>query len=395
MMIDNIDVADGLCNGSLGTVRAILRAKNGEVQFIMVQFDNEGSGQEMQRIHPVLCKGYPGCTPIKKKLIKYSTSANSKGARANAASVQQFPLIISFASTTHKIQGATIEAPKKVAVDLRTVFGANQAYVMLGRVQRQDQLSIIDSLPENKIYPDKSALEQLSLMKERSINRNPPIWERSIRGIRVYFHNIQSLGDKFEDIKADVILSYADMIIFAETWLDQTIEETDDNLQLQNYKLHLNSNGRGKGLAVYYKECTVLPTEVRKDIYHQISKFEGEELTVLCVYRSYGDMSLASDLKELIPLSGPCLVIGDFNLCSKQQVNHQVFEALKVLNFKLLTVTPTHLKGGHIDQAWFRGKNDSCDLVCRSPYYTCKDHDALLFTSSDCKRQKGSFIYFI
>ena len=59
------------------------------------------------------------------------------------------------------------------------------------------------------------------------------------------------------------------------------------------------------------------------------------------------------------------------------------FEALKELNFKLLTLTPTHLKGGHIDQAWFRGKYESCDLVCRSPYYTCKDHDALFCTIYD------------
>ena len=201
MMIDNIDVTDCLCNGSLGTVKALLRDKSGQVQILMVKFDIEDSGREMRRNHPQLSKSFPGCTPVRKKIIKYSTSAKSKGARANAATVQQFPLIFSFASTTHKIQGQTIVAPRKAAVDLRTVFGSNQAYVMLGRVQRQDQLNIIEFLPENKIYADKNALSQLVSMKEQSMNRNPPIWEQKFgESIKVYFHNIQSLKDKLRNM---------------------------------------------------------------------------------------------------------------------------------------------------------------------------------------------------
>ena len=57
--------------------------------------------------------------------------------------VQKFPVILSFASTTHKIQC-------KVAIDLRYVFGLNQAYVMLGRVEQKEQLLIIGNLPDRK-----------------------------------------------------------------------------------------------------------------------------------------------------------------------------------------------------------------------------------------------------
>ena len=42
-------------------------------------------------------------------------------------------------------------SPQKAAIDLRSVFGQNQAYVMLGRVQKLAQLFIIGSLPVNKI----------------------------------------------------------------------------------------------------------------------------------------------------------------------------------------------------------------------------------------------------
>ena len=395
MMIDNIDISDSLCNGSLGTVRTILQDKHGMVAILMVLFDNPDSGRELRRLSPRLATAFPNCTPIKRQTVKYSTAKHSKGIRANLASVQQFPLIVSFASTTHKIQGATIEQPRRVAVDLRTVFGANQAYVMLGRVQNQNQLSIIDKLPEQKIYPDKEALEQLSLMKRKSVNQNPPIWERSTENIKVYFHNIQSLRDKIEDVIADTTIFYADIIVFAETWLTQETCESDDGLKVENYKLHLNSVGKGKGLAVYYNERTSSVISQSTEPLHQISKLDTKDCTVLCVYRSYGDESLTVKLKEMIPVSGSCLIIGDFNLCIGRQENHEVFQTLRSLHFQLLSIGPTHIKGGHIDQVWKRCI-DTCDLAVYSPYYTCKDHDALLFTYSGIEVKTGdSWIFFL
>ena len=45
----------------------------------------------------------------------------------------------------------------------------------------------------------------------------------------------------------------------------------------------------------------------------------------------------------------------------------------------------THLAGGRIDQAWcnYTGGPVEVDVTLYSPYYTCKDHDALLFTAYD------------
>ena len=148
---------------------------NKEGIVVMVKFDNEDTGREMQRNHHHFQARYPGCTPIKRQVHKYSTSKHSKSVKSNIATVSQFPLILSFASTTHKIQGQTIKSPKKVAVDIRSVFGANQAYVMLGRSEQLSQLYIIGKLDEKKIYTDKEALSQLKIMKARSLNNNPPV----------------------------------------------------------------------------------------------------------------------------------------------------------------------------------------------------------------------------
>ncbi len=193
MLTANLDVHDCLSNGSIGTLEG-MTGNNGEVHVMMVRFDNRDSGREMQRLHPTLAKLFPGCTPIMKQVFKYSTSKNSKSAKSKAATAQQFPLILSFASTTHKIQGQTIEVPRTCAVDLRSVFGAGQAYVMLGRIQSQQQLRIIGCLPEEKIYCDKGAKSELTSMQARSLNVNPPVWEKAFsRSLKVSYLNVDSL----------------------------------------------------------------------------------------------------------------------------------------------------------------------------------------------------------
>jgi hypothetical protein len=344
---------------------------------------------------------------------------------------------LSFASTTHKIQGQTITAPSKVAVDLTSVFGPNQAYVMLGRVQERNQIYIIGSLPENKITTDEEALNQLAVLKAKSVNRNPPVWEKTFgKSYKIFFHNIHSLRDKIEDVKADLLLPFADLIIFGETWLETTEgdEETlpafcqpinkdtdqslpalcqpikkvtdhkdgDNNtenafLPLKGYKLHLNSFGRGKGLASYFKEDKF---KHKLDITNedlQMTIFESENLSVISLYRSNSDGSLRQLLLEMIPAAGTCLVIGDFNICTRRTPNHEVFITLKSLGFKPLVTEATHFDGGHLDQAWLRvmlSIQDVYTMELYSPYYNCKDHDALMFSFFDPKTEQGKNVHF-
>jgi hypothetical protein len=356
----------------------------------------------MRRCHPQCAKAYPNCTPIRKQAHKYTTSKSSRGVKSNVATVFQFPLILSFASTTHKIQGQTIVAPRKAAVDLRSVFGPNQAYVMLGRVQEKEQLFIIGSMPNNKITTDQEAKKQLEILKQKSLNKNPPVWEKLYGQIsKVIYLNICSLLDKIEDVKADPILPYGDIIVLGETWLDPERDlfpalcQTNNNivpnpsLHLDGYKLHLNSSGRGKGLAVYFKENKFATTQDIKREHLQITILESQDLCVVSLYRSDADRTLAAELKTIIPATGTCLVIGDFNLCTARSPKHEVFQTLRSMGFELLVTEATHFAGGHIDQAWLRNTTLKTTMQVYSPYYTCKDHDALLLSLYDPRTEQG------
>ena len=123
MLTIDLDVTDMLSNGSLGTLRGVLRDKStGEPVILMVQFDMDDSGKKLQGRHPNLAKSFPGCTPILKQTHKYTTAKHSKGARAELATVCQHPLVPSEGVTGHKIQGQTVKAPRTIAVHLKSIL---------------------------------------------------------------------------------------------------------------------------------------------------------------------------------------------------------------------------------------------------------------------------------
>ena len=51
-------------------------------------------------------------------------------------------------------------------------------YVMLSRVCTLEQIFILNSFDENKMYPNTKALEELERLDKISLNKNPSIWEK-------------------------------------------------------------------------------------------------------------------------------------------------------------------------------------------------------------------------
>ena len=212
---------------------------------------------------------------------------------------------------------------------------------MLGRVQDQSQLFIIDSLPVHRITTDKDALDQLAILKAKSINNNPPVWEKAFnKSSKVFSLNICSLRNKIVDVREDLVLPFGDIIVLSESWLGQEVSEEDPSLQIGNYKLHLNSYGSGKGLAIYYKGDKFTPSQDYKTEYLQISILQSQDLCVVGLYRSDANKTLAATLREVTPEDGSCLVTGDFNICSARYPDHEVFVTLRSMGFQLLQSRP-------------------------------------------------------
>ena len=82
----------------------------------------------------------------------------------------------------------------------------------------------------------------------------------------------------------------------------------------------------------------------------------------------------------MIALQKTTVLCGDFNICYQQRNDDPVILALKGKGFDQLVNEPTHIQGGHIDQVYVREADHriQVEVTLYSPYYSAKDHDALL-----------------
>ena len=190
-----------------------------------------------------------------------------------------------FATTAHKFQGQTVVKPKKIAVDLKTVFASAQTYVMLSRVQSIEQLFILNSLDKDKFYADGKALEELDRLNNKSMNNNPPAWEQKNENfLKIFSLNCQSLRGKISHIQNDKIVIISDIICLSETWL--LSDENTDDIQIGGYVLCANGVGHGKGIATYFRQNIFKHVKDVKGKYYQLTKLKSESLDVVSVYRS-------------------------------------------------------------------------------------------------------------
>ena len=86
-------------------------------------------------------------------------------------------------------------------------------------------------------------------------------------------------------------------------------------------------------------------------------------------------------MKSLIDADKPTLITGDFNLCFAKNQNNSITKELTDMGFEQMVMTATHIRGGHIDHAYWRDRNgvwSKPNLEMYSPYYS--DHDALLIS---------------
>ena len=122
---------------------------------------------------------------------------------------------------------------------------------MLSRMKEIGQLYILDELPENKMYPIEKALTEIKRLEGVSINKNLSAWDKkqAAKSVKISYLNAHSLINKFENVEKDLSLQQSDVLVLAETWILENMRQ-DHKFEIKGYGTHLNSTGRGKGLAI-------------------------------------------------------------------------------------------------------------------------------------------------
>ena len=296
MLINNVDTSDYLSNGSCGYVVGFewSGGKKPEITKILVQFDDPRAGAKERARHAKNPK-YPEATPISRVSWEYSKGKQEKR-HASKSKLIQFPLVLAWAITCHKVQGMTLKPPKKLVADLDSCFekAPGMAYVMLGRVQNLSQLILrwsynpqpqADPRKERerhknnkealqKIKSNEEAYKEAKKLKKNALNNPENLkkndWLHMKTRLKVASLNVQgSLCSRLQHLRKDKSIMVSDIICLQETGL------ASGALNLDGYTGFHGAGGKNKGVSIYLRNT------VAKDVKEPPKKFENQFCQVL------------------------------------------------------------------------------------------------------------------
>ena len=107
LLTSNLNTVDELVNGAAGTIVGF-ETKDNNINCIIIKFDSPSCGQQHREKFPQLANKYyaENGTPIFRQEIEITLNSN-KGkslGRGSVAKVHQFPIMLNYGSTAHRIQ---------------------------------------------------------------------------------------------------------------------------------------------------------------------------------------------------------------------------------------------------------------------------------------------------
>ena len=385
VMTVNVDVEDGLTNGSTGVVKLIEYRMEGtnRPSIIWVLFDHSRIGKSTRECF--YNRGFYNAniqrdwTPVfdveRTFIYNYKTYQRI-----------QFPLKPAAAKTVHKAQGATVD---KVVVDLSqktTRKVPHIHYVALSRVKKLDDLYILNLNQAAYAIDERLTSEMQRLRMEGALELcYVPLYKIDPCKIKIAFNNARSLHKHLKEIEAEPNVLAADVIGFSETRLCQRDEDADFTLKgFALIRLDENCSQDSvhrphHGLALYIKTSF----EVQKLVKICCSSFEfiaaslvsGQkgyfQVAILYKYPKSSQSTFKKDischLRPLIDLKAKFVLLGDFNISVDS--SHCIDFIERLFNCKQHIQQSTHDSGSVLDLV-FSNCNGFCDII--EAYWT--DH---------------------
>ena len=251
-------------------------------------------------------------------------------------------------------------------MDVKNVKNDAQVYVMASRAQKLEQLFIIEDLHLHKWKASDSALKELSRLTTASMNQT------GIGTFKIACLNVRSLQKHFEDIKT-LISFQVEVICLQETWLHQ--EDLPENYNIPSLNLSLNSKGRGKGVATYFKSSYSHSADVTED-HLQITKISQEKMDIINIYRGQNNKTLSDHLRRIVNQEKPTIICGDLN-CDFSEEQPDFGLTLNNLGFQKLNQKATQDMGRNID-CIFTNTIFPGSVTIRQIGVGFSDHDLLL-----------------
>ena len=243
MITTNIDEADGLINGAMGTViNVVIDQTTGKMSVILValivnMLDKKQGTQVFITVHIKMWFQY-----IEHRqhflLIK---KASFQAMRT------QFPLTLAWAVTIHKCQGLTLS---EIVIDMTPAkgkFEPGEAHVAFSRVKILRKLHIIN-YTQSQICVSEHVEKEMKRLRKNILPQMPSYL--FLGGVKLLHINIGNFNRKIEDMKNDDIFQNADIISLNKTHLGHSDTLTPDMMGIikDMFIVHCDHNNRGGGL---------------------------------------------------------------------------------------------------------------------------------------------------
>ena len=391
MLTTNIDIADRLINGQMGTVIKIeLDGNTKKTNIVYIKFDDSEAGKDAIAKHSNNFAHNNQVVPI----IPVLTKIKIKPDKPSSPEIQrtQFPLTLAYVCTIHKVQGLTLKNVV-ISFDLlkQPFFNYGQIYVALSRSTALQGLHILGNIEMKHIKANPKVDKEYERLREISSITSSLTSEQELAGsntgVTVSLLNIRSLTKHSIDIKCDGNMFSSDILAFTETQLLANDGDNEIRKNLQPFALFRQDHQRDKfmSLAVctkdyiqitehkYFSSINALKFVITNLINHQNPSF-------LLLYRKQSTSIplFISNLEHILDLNNIDVVLGDFNI---NYFNSDDYLSLKSLmnnfNFEQIVQQPTFISSGSLlDHIYVKCANLKIlqnHLV--NVYYS--DHDAI------------------
>ena len=393
MLYHNIDLADKLSNGEIGTVVRILKNHNSVLDSVLfIKFDSPNAGNKRKKGN-LVDANLRDCVPIKAEVKKFKLKLKNRTIQFHR---KQMPGVEALGITVHKSQGGTYEflegdfnqtSRGKRLVDVKQ----GQAYTLLSRVKSSATIKL-SNFTCGMIKVNNAALVEQERMRKECLFICDHVID-CIEGYKAVLLNIRSWNAHLKHFLSDpFLLSKCCLFIFTETNISGELKDSMTNYDAQWEEIHERTD---HGLVLCFNKAFIeigkqfdIVTNIEAMAY-ELSIKGGNEIGInfilIIVYRTpdpvRGNMIIfINELRDQIrslPKDKRIMVAGDINIDQRDVNNVRLFDNLiNEFSFIQRSQYTTHSQGGILDLL-FDTKNDAAEAKTLPVPYS--DHVALLF----------------
>ena len=336
MITVNIDVSDGLVNGTSGVLKKIDCSTNETPLLLWFDFERQDIGIKARSSYNI---SNQYLTPIERVSKSFYLKFDRQLFNIYRS---QFPIRPSEAITIHKSQGQTYD---QVAIHLTSRMTIGFYYTGLSRAKKSCGLYLIGEFnpPKSQSPGNEIVINEINRMENEASVLFATQFIKPSEKISLYFQNYPYLHHHIQDLICDHNVRNLDILIFVETRCnDQTI----DGFRLIHQIKYNTSKHQSRpfGIAVYRKPH--LDTNfVAEHIYFNRDKtghmeiliFDINNIRIFAIYVSpkYSHTSTKTFemLNKLIDGSFNTIIVGDFNIDINSESGSQFKQKFEDIGF--------------------------------------------------------------